>query len=162
MGNAERLQRLGGMLHRLPVGLAAHDDANRVAGVGHALPPQAKSRETVLYTGARPHEAAKFSRLANPCHWFIDTGGVHPFLPGEAGEWRRGDRSRWRAVRRDSVVRPTGLPRLAWTNASRSWPESTRALSTQRRARRCVGCSRRTRRCTASSRTRARDRKSVV
>ena len=37
-GDAEHVEDFGGMPHRLPVGLAAHDDADRRGGVGHVAP----------------------------------------------------------------------------------------------------------------------------
>jgi hypothetical protein len=38
VGDAEAVERMRDMLHRLPIGLAAHDDANRATSLAHVAP----------------------------------------------------------------------------------------------------------------------------
>jgi hypothetical protein len=45
VGDAEPVEGLGGMLHRFPVGLAAHDDADRAGYIGHVAPSVWSRRE---------------------------------------------------------------------------------------------------------------------
>ena len=55
VADAKRLERLGGAAHDRPIGLAAHDDGDRLRRPAHEAPPRPESTQ---FMGSRLKEGA--------------------------------------------------------------------------------------------------------